>query len=413
MAFDRVVLFGLLTALGGGLLVGVDRERRKGDGSDRDAIGLRTCMLVALNAAIATLLGTAALVIAGIGTVAFALLSYRRSRPTDPGLTTEFALIAIYLLGALAMAQASLAAALFVVLAILLASKAFLHRFARNVLSEQDVTDALLLAAAVLIVLPLLPDRTIDPLDALNPRTLWLFAILVMAINAAGYLALRVLGPGRGLAVAGFFGGFVSSTATIAGMAQRARDEPVLSARCSGAALVSNVATVIQLALILLATSPSLLRALAVPLAVTGSVAALVSASVLWRGRDGPQADDSASYGRPFALHHAVLFAVIVAAALFAGALLRRWLGSDGIFVAAAATGLADVHAAAISVGQLVANAGITPREAAFALCFAFATNSAMKCLAALAGGRVYALSVIAGIIVINAALFGTALLVS
>jgi len=71
------------------------------------------------------------------------------------------------------------------------------------------------------------------------------------------------------------------------------------------------------------------------------------------------------------------------------------------------------VHAAAISLGQLVANAGITPREAAFALSSAFATNSAMKCLAALTGGRVYALPVIAGILVINAALFGTALWVS
>ena len=44
MEFDRVVLLGLLTALGGGLLIGVDRERRKGEGPNRDAIGLRTCM---------------------------------------------------------------------------------------------------------------------------------------------------------------------------------------------------------------------------------------------------------------------------------------------------------------------------------------------------------------------------------
>lgn len=413
MEFDRLLLFGLLTALGGGLLIGVDRERRKGDGPDRDSIGLRTCMLVSLNAAIAALLGTPALVVAGLGTIAFALASYRRSRTTDPGLTSEFALIALYLLGALAMTQTALAAALFVVLAITLSSKVFLHRLVRNVLSKQDVSDALLLAAAVLIVLPLLPDRAVDPLGVLNPRTLWLYAILVMAINAAGYVALRILGPGHGLALAGFFGGFVSSTATIAGMAQRAREEPALSARCSGAALLSNVATVIQLALILVAVSPSLLSAFALPLIVAGGVAALISASVLWRGRDGPKAEDTAGYGRPFAWHHAVLFAVIVAVALFAGALLRQWLGSGGILVAAAATGLADVHAATISVGQLVANASLSPSEAAFALCCAFATNSLMKCLAALTGGRVYALPVIAGIVVINIALFGAAFFVS
>ncbi len=411
MTFDPAILYGLLTALGGGLLIGVDRERRKGDGPDRDSVGLRTCMLVTLNAAVATLLGTAAVVVAGLATIAFAMSSYARSREADPGLTTEFALVALYLLGALAMTRTTLAAALFVVLAVALVSKRLLHGFVRDALGERDITDALLLAAAVLIVLPLLPDRTVDPLGVLNPRSLWLYAILVMAINAAGYIALRVFGPGHGLALAGFFGGFVSSTATIAGMAQRARDEPELTARCSGAALLSNVATVVQLVLILLAVSPGLLRALSLPLAAAGLAALAASGLVLWRGRGGPKADDTAGYGRPFAVHHAVLFAVIVGAALFVGALLREWLGSSGVLVAAGATGFADVHAAAVSLGQVTANAGITPREATFALCLAFGTNSLMKCIAAATGGRAYALPVIAGLLVINAALVGTILL--
>jgi len=73
------------------------------------------------------------------------------------------------------------------------------------VLDEEEIDDALLLAASALIVLPLLPDRPIDPWDALNPRKIWLFAVLVMAINAAGYVALRAVGGGRGLLVAGGF----------------------------------------------------------------------------------------------------------------------------------------------------------------------------------------------------------------
>lgn len=71
------------------------------------------------------------------------------------------------------------------------------------------------------------------------------------------------------------------------------------------------------------------------------------------------------------------------------------------------------MNAVAISFGQLVATTGITARQAALALGSAFASNSAMTCLAAATGGRVYALPVIAGIIVINTALFGTALWVS
>jgi uncharacterized membrane protein (DUF4010 family) len=39
-----------------------------------------------------------------------------------------------------------------------------------------------------------------------------------MSINALGYVALRALGPKVGLALAGLFSGFVSSTATIGAM---------------------------------------------------------------------------------------------------------------------------------------------------------------------------------------------------
>ena len=84
-------------------------------------------------------------------------------------------------------------------------------------------SDGLMLVAAATVVLPLLPDRAIDPWQALNPYKLWTLVVLIMAINAAGYVALRALGPGAGLALAGFVGGFVSSTATLAAMGDRSR----------------------------------------------------------------------------------------------------------------------------------------------------------------------------------------------
>ena len=49
----------------------------------------------------------------------------------------------------------------------------------------------------------------------LNPRVIWTLVVVVAFINAGGYVALRTLGPARGLALSGFAGGFVSSTATI------------------------------------------------------------------------------------------------------------------------------------------------------------------------------------------------------
>lgn len=407
MDFDRDVLFGLLAALGGGLLIGIERERRKGEGQTRAAIGLRTCTLAALAGSIAELLGVAGLLVVGFGLVALAVAAYARSREADPGLTTELALLVTFLLGALAMTRAQLAAGLFVIVAILLASKETLHRFARQVLSEKELDDALLLAASVLIVLPLLPDRTVDPFGILNPRTLWLLAVLVMSINAAGYVALRILGPGRGLALSGLLGGFVSSAATVGAMAQRAKAHPPLRQACVAGALLSTIATVVQLTLILFFTSRALLLALAYPLLAGGLTAAGLGAFAWWKANKGTDDVNASGYGRAFAVPQALLFAGIVTSALLGASLLQHWLGVQGVFAAAAVTGIADVHAAAITLGQLVSNAKIDESAGALALSLAFTTNSIVKCVLAAAGGIAYARPVVGGIALINMVLLG------
>ncbi|MCB1576608.1 MAG: hypothetical protein KDI81_04500, partial [Xanthomonadales bacterium] len=71
-----------------------------------------------------------------------------------------------------------------------------------------------------------------------------------------------------------------------------------------------------------------------------------------------------------------------------------------------AAAGFADVHAAAVSLGQLNAALALPAHEAGVALAAAFATNSLVKCVAAFAtGGMAYARPMIIGIVVINLAL--------
>ncbi|WP_300615472.1 DUF4010 domain-containing protein [Dokdonella sp.] len=407
MEFDGASLSGFLAAIGGGLLVGVERERSHAGREARSAAGVRTFTLAALSGAVGAMLGPVALALGGLAIIAFALSSYQASRRDDPGLTSELALVLAFLLGALALASAQLAAGLFVLLAVLLASKPALHRFTRLSLGDAELADLLLLAASALIVLPLLPDRTIDPFDVINPRKLWLLVVLVMAINAAGYIALRVAGGNRGMLLAGLLGGFVSSTATIGGMGQRAHAMPELRRSAVAAALLSNVATVIQMAVILGALAPSLLHAFAAPLVAAGAVAALVASAYAWRARhEAGQALPAIAASRPFDLRHALLFAAIVAVALVLAAVLKRWVGQGGVLAAAAASGLADVHAATVSVGQLAATGTIPPAEAGLALAVAFVANSGMKCAAAFGGGGLgYARSIVLGVLLIDAAL--------
>ncbi|MGN6519776.1 MAG: MgtC/SapB family protein [Dokdonella sp.] len=403
---ESALLYGLLAALGGGLLVGVERERSKGTGPERDAIGARTCVLAALTGTVCTLLGDAALVLGGLAVAGFAGLAYRRSRARDPGLTSEIALLLVYLLGALAATRAQLAAGLYVLVAIVLASKPWLHRFTRQSLGDAELDDLLLLAASALIVLPLLPDRAVDAFGVLNPRTLWLLVVLVMAINAAGYVALRVLGARRGLLLAGFLGGFVSSTATIGGMGQRAGAMPEVRDAAIAAALLSNIPTVVQIGIILAATSPPLLLALAPALVAAGAVAAALAAVFVVRARAVVADTPAATGSRPFDLRHALLFAAIVAAALLLAAALHAWIGERGALIAATATGLADVHAATVSLGELAATATLPVAQAALGLVLAFFANSLVKGIAALAaGGRAFAHPLAGSLVAIDAAL--------
>ena len=195
---------------------------------------MRTFTLIGLAGGLAELLGGPAVALAGAFVVIATLASYKRTLEQDPGLTTEVAMLVVFLLGVLAMRMPQLAAALGAAVALLLAAKTRLHRFVREVLSEQELHDALLLAGCALVVLPLLPAGAVDPWGVLDLRRLWTLVVLVMAINAAGYVALRALGPRYGLAVAGFAGGFVSSTATIAGMGTRALQTPALVGRVRG-----------------------------------------------------------------------------------------------------------------------------------------------------------------------------------
>ena len=52
-SFDNPLILGFLVALGVGLLIGLERERRKGSGPGRGAAGIRTFTIVALSGAVA------------------------------------------------------------------------------------------------------------------------------------------------------------------------------------------------------------------------------------------------------------------------------------------------------------------------------------------------------------------------
>jgi len=409
---ETLPLISLAAALGIGLLVGAERERRKGDGTNRAIAGLRTFAVTALLGAVCMLAGGELLLaVALAGIVVFSALGYSRNREFDPGLTTEIALILTLLLGALAIARPTLASALGVMLAVLLAAKSRLHHFVRRVMTERELNDALILAAATLIVMPLIPDRHIGPFDAINPRTAWTIVVLIMCIGALGHVALRVLGPRFGLPIAGFASGFVSSTATIAAMGARAKLDPSLMRAAVAAATLSTVATVLQMAVVLAATSTQVLKLMTLPLLLAGLTAFAYGGFFALRSIRGT-GPDTVDTRRAFSINTALILAAILSTMLLLSAGLDAWLGKTGVLAAAAVSGLADTHAAAVAAASLVAVEKLAATDAILPILVALTTNTLSKSVAAtFAGGRGFALQVIPGLLLtVAAAWFGTTL---
>ena len=392
---------GFAAALGIGLLIGVERERRKTEGPGRAAAGIRTHALLSLSGAVAAALGpwlvVAATVIAGW----LAHASYRATRKVDPGLTSEVAFVLVVPLGALALARPGLAVAIGVVAAAILATKGVMHRFSREILSQQELYDALLLAASALIVLPLVPDRTIDPWGVLNPALLWKLVVLVMAIGAVGHIALRLVGARYGLPLAGFFAGFASSTAATAGFGTRARETPALRTYAVAAAMFANVSSVLLVIVLTGTLSLPLLRHAALPLAAGVLVLVVGGLLGMWHApRDAAGLPPEQQRARAFRLSHALLFAAVMAGALLLSALLREWLGAGAAIVTAAVVAIAESHAATVSVAQQ-AGAGSLPLDAArVGLVLLLATSMASKSvLAWVTGGSAYGWRVAAGLL--------------
>ena len=382
------VWFDFAVAIALGLLIGLERERSKGEGPSCRPAGIRTFALASLFGALAIHVGGVPLLVAAVAIIGLlAGLAYFCSHDDDPGLTTDLGLLIAPLLGGLAMSDSLLASGLGVAVAVIFAVKAALHGFVKGTLTSEELNDGLVFAITSLIVWPQLPDRYVGPLQALNPHMLWLLVVLVLAIGACGHVATRALGARYGLPIAGLASGFVSSTATIGAMAGRAVKEPTSMKATVAGATLSTVATFVQLALLLFAISPPTLKVMAPALAaggITAGVYGLVFTVMSLKSTDSPQADSS---GRAFSIKAALALSATMAVMLVAAAILKERLGETGVVVGAAVAGLVDAHSAAISVASLATSGKLTPQDAVLPILAGMTSNAMAKGVMAIGAG--------------------------
>ncbi len=398
---------GLLTALGSGLLIGLEREHHKGRGrqagSPPEPAGLRSFTIAALAGALAHGMAVPGLVVAGaLGVTLLAALAYFRSSAQDPGLTSEMALLLTYLIGVLCVQAPLLGAPAAIVLTTLLSARTSLHRFARRGLREDELHDGLLLAALGLVVLPIMPTEPLPWLAGLKAHSLMGLLLLLLGLQTVGYVALRLLGAQTGLALSGLLSGLVSSTATIAAMGQRAREQPQLQLACAGGAVMSTAATWLQASLMLLALAPqAALRFL--PLGAAGILVAGGAGLLLARKARQSASPNTATAkpqrGGPLRLKEAALIAVLLSTVAVLVSWAERQFGSAGLFGAVALAALADAHAPVASLAGLADAGQIDAETMCKGVLLAIASNSLTRTATAwLSGGRRFAL-IVAGVL--------------
>ncbi len=401
------LFFNFCVALGIGLLVGAERERRKGDGPHRRSAGIRTFAVCALTGFVAQSLGGPFLLISSLLVLGVLTgLSYRQSQAHDPGLTSEMSLVLTCLLGGLSVPSPDLAAVVGIVLTGMLAARERMHEFVRHIITQQELDDVIVFLAAALILLPLAPDRYIGPYQAINPHDLARFVVTVMSVNAAGYMAKRLMGPHAGMALTGFAGGFVSSTATILAMGQAARQTPALMRAAAMGAMLSTVSTLLQLGLLVSVMLPGLWVPMLWPVGLGTAVACLYT---VWMGRHLPADALPAMDLKGHAFEHTttLVLSLAVLSITVLSAALHQWLGTTGVMVAGLLAGLVDAHSTVASTRSLVAQQAITLNQAGQVLLLAVSSNTLSKAAVAIsAGGRAFAMAVLPGLALVIAAVW-------
>ena len=197
-------LVDLVIALGLGLLVGLQRE------SQARSAGLRTFALVTLGGAVAGLLvPSAGGWVVGSGLLAVAILGaidHFNEREKGSGLTTEAAMIAMYLVGVVVtVIDERLAVVLAGTVAVLLQAKGRFRRVMEK-LGDGDVRAIMQFVLLSLVILPVLPNRDYGPWGVLNPFEIWLLVVLIVGINLGGYIAWKFVRADTGVLLTGALG---------------------------------------------------------------------------------------------------------------------------------------------------------------------------------------------------------------
>ncbi|WP_020403795.1 MgtC/SapB family protein [Gracilimonas tropica] len=383
------IIWKLLSALGVGLLIGIERGwyGRKEDEGDRIA-GIRTFSLVGLLGGIwATLIpytGEWILGIVFLGFVSLVVASYvfeiKVKENEDIGITTEVALLLTFTLGAWAALGHQIEALGSAVAVIaLLSMKPVLHRWLQNIEMEVIYAGIKLLVISV-ILLPVLPNQGYGPWDTLNPYWIWWMVVLISGLSFIGYILVKYAGQDKGTLLTSIIGGLASSTAVTISLSQFAKQiKKGKTYIFVAGVLVASSIMLVRVFIEVSVVNRSLLDPLWIPLS-TMLVLTVLCVIWLWIKSENDTDDENPTLelGNPLQLPTALKFGALLAVILVAATALQEWFGDQGIYLLALLSGLMDVDAITLSLSKM-AQTEITNYVATMGIVISVISNTLVK----------------------------------
>ena len=302
------------------------------------------------------------------------------------GTTTELAAIAMFLVGALAT-SGFIAGAVVLggVVTLLLHWKAPMHTWVVR-LGEIEFQAIARFVLISLVVLPILPDSAYGPYSVLNPWQIWLMVVLIVSINLAAYVSLKVSSGKGGTLLNDVLGGLISSTATTVSFSTRCRSDRRVVPIAGIVILVASALVYLRILVEIAVVARPLFSELLVPvIAFLGLFAVAVGVQLI---RLPPIAADELETSNPAELKTALSFAALYSLVLFISAAVSEQFGETMLYPVAFISGLTDVDAITLSIGRLFTESRIDEAVAWRVIFAASLSNLAFKAgIVAVIGG--------------------------
>ena len=305
----------------------------------------------------------------------------------EKGATTEFSALVTFVLGGmLTIALPIFAVFIAIIVLFVLNIKETVREYEQTI-TKKDLSAAILFMVMTFVILPILPDRAIDPMGLINLYRIWIMVVLVAGISFFGYIAIRILGSAHGIGAAGLFGGLVSSTAVAMSMARRVHENGFLAKNLAlGIALASSM-MLIRAGIEMWVINPALTRTFMIPI-VAGTLSGYGYIAILYFTSKRENIPQNIEFKNPFDLKEALVMGLVFGVTLALISLSNRYIGDMGVYAVALVSGIADVDAIILSLSSL-AKSGLDPTTAHYAILIAILSNTVAKAALVLFFGKI------------------------